>query len=358
MAPPPRSHRVAPERKQAGRVVARTCVAMRGTARAARPVGPRATLARRRSPARAPGGPAAGRGSAREPCSPCARPRPSSRAARPYRDGPAARTARRTVAVSTMRPAYITATRSAVSAMTPRSCETRTSAMPVSRWSDIKQRQDLILDGDVQRRRRLVRQHQARLAGERQGDHRALQHAAGPVMRIVVEPAARRWRCRPGRAGRRRASRPRPIEAAVQAQRLDELIADRPDRIEAAHRALEDHGDAASAEPPLVLGDIVERGRGPRRRRRRGRHLGPWRGRARRGRTPTCRCPLSPTMPSVSPGADRRGRRRHWRGCGRGAWRRRHAEVLDLEQRRGAARHADASVTIAEAPGRGRRRSC
>ena len=126
--------------------------------------------------------------------------------------------------------------------------------MPVSRWSDIKQCEDLVLDGDVQRRRRLVRQHQARLAGERQGDHGALQHAARPVMRIVVEPPVGAGDADPVEQRDGDAARSAPIEPPVQAQRLDELVADGPDRIEAAHRALEDHGDAAPAQPPLLLG--------------------------------------------------------------------------------------------------------
>ena len=49
--------------------------------------------------------------------------------------------------------------------------------------------QDLVLDGHVERRRRLVGEQQLRLARQRDRDHHALAHAAGELVRIVVEPA-------------------------------------------------------------------------------------------------------------------------------------------------------------------------
>ena len=50
-----------------------------------------------------------------------------------------------------------------------------------------QQVEDLGLDGDVERRRRLVGDQQRRLAGQRHGDHHALAHAARHVVRIVVD---------------------------------------------------------------------------------------------------------------------------------------------------------------------------
>ena len=118
----------------------------------------------------------------------------------------------------------------------------------------MQESQDLILDGDIERGGRLVCQHQARLAGQRQGDHRPLQHAAGPMMRIVVEPALCGRDADPvEQSDGGAASRP-AFELSMEAHRLDQLVADRPHRIEAAHRALEHHGDAAPAKPTLVLG--------------------------------------------------------------------------------------------------------
>ena len=50
-----------------------------------------------------------------------------------------------------------------------------------------QQVEDLGLDGDVERRGRLVGDQQRRLAGQRHGDHHALAHAAGHVVRKVVD---------------------------------------------------------------------------------------------------------------------------------------------------------------------------
>ena len=49
-----------------------------------------------------------------------------------------------------------------------------------------QQVEDLRLDGDVERRGRLVGDQQLRPAGQRHGDHHALAHAAGELVRVVV----------------------------------------------------------------------------------------------------------------------------------------------------------------------------
>ena len=53
----------------------------------------------------------------------------------------------------------------------------------------LHQLQDLRLDGDVERRGRLVGDQQLGIAGKADGDHHALAHAARELMRILVEPA-------------------------------------------------------------------------------------------------------------------------------------------------------------------------
>ena len=122
----------------------------------------------------------------------------------------AARTARRRGAVSTMRPAYITITRSHRPATTPRSWVIRTIAMPSSRLQPAEQLQDLRLHRDVERGRRLVGDQQVGLAQQRHRDHHPLAHAAGELVRVHVEAALRPRGCRRGRAWRCRASGPRP----------------------------------------------------------------------------------------------------------------------------------------------------
>ena len=52
-----------------------------------------------------------------------------------------------------------------------------------------QQVEDLRLDRHVERGRRLVGDQQLRLAGQRHGDHHALAHAAGELVRIVVDAA-------------------------------------------------------------------------------------------------------------------------------------------------------------------------
>ena len=64
--------------------------------------------------------------------------------------------------------------------------------MPRSRCRSTQQPQDLRLDGDVERGRRLVGDQQRRAAHQRHGDHHALAQAAGKLMRVLREPRRRR----------------------------------------------------------------------------------------------------------------------------------------------------------------------
>ena len=52
----------------------------------------------------------------------------------------------------------------------------------------LHQFEDLRLDGDVERGGRLVGDDELRIAGEPDRDHHALAHAAGELMRILLEP--------------------------------------------------------------------------------------------------------------------------------------------------------------------------
>ena len=97
------------------------------------------------------------------------------------------RRARATAACSTIWPAYMTATSSAASATTPMSCVMMIIAISCSSRRSLEQVEDLGLDRHVERGRRLVGDQQLRVAGERDGDHHALAHAAGELVRVVVE---------------------------------------------------------------------------------------------------------------------------------------------------------------------------
>ena len=51
-----------------------------------------------------------------------------------------------------------------------------------------QQVENLRLNGDVERRRGLVGDQDLGIAGQRHGDHDALPHAAGKLMRVFVDP--------------------------------------------------------------------------------------------------------------------------------------------------------------------------
>ena len=217
---------------------------------------------------------------------------------------------------STMRPAYITATRSAMSATTPRSCVIRISAMPRSSCSRCEQRQDLRLDGDVERGGRLVGDQQAR----------ARRRCA---MAIIA-----RWRCRPRagadsrRAGAPASGMPTSSSSAIARrrglgarrasrcglERLDDLVADREHRVERPSSAPGRSWRSRRRAPRIA--DLRRRDRpAPCRRARTApstRHR-PWAGsmpQQRQRRSPTCRSPIRRPAPAFLPRrAGGRGRR-------------------------------------------------
>ena len=111
--------------------------------------------------------------------------------------------------------------------------------------------QDLRLDGHVERRGRLVGDQELRFAGERHGDHHALAHAAGELVRIAPRPGRRFGDADQAQQLGRPRARGRHRDPFMDVQRLGDLPAHRLDGIERAHRVLEDHRDpAARAAPP------------------------------------------------------------------------------------------------------------
>ncbi len=109
----------------------------------------------------------------------------------------------------------------------------------------------------VERGGRLVCQQHAGSAGQRQGNHRPLAHAAGHLVRIGLQP--------PG--GRRDLHHFQQLERApigsgvghafVPHDRLSDLHADGEHGVEGDHRLLEDHGDLGAAH--LAQGRLVHR---------------------------------------------------------------------------------------------------
>ena len=114
-----------------------------------------------------------------------------------------------TGAVSTTRPFRITATRSQMSATTPRLWVTRTipEATLVAQLAD--EIEHLRLHGDVERRGRLVGDDQLRVGRDRARDEHALRHATGDLVRVLPHDVLGVRDARPGGADQPAVPRPR-----------------------------------------------------------------------------------------------------------------------------------------------------
>ncbi len=116
-----------------------------------------------------------------------------------------------------------------------------------------QQFEDLRLNGDVERRRRLVGDQELGPVGERHGDHHALALAAAQLVRIGVEPPLRVPDADLVEKVQRPLARPFPAHPLVQHQRLPDLLLDRVQRVERCHRLLEDHRDVIAANVAQML---------------------------------------------------------------------------------------------------------
>ena len=110
--------------------------------------------------------------------------------------------------------------------------------------------EDLRLDRHIERGRRLVGDQQLRVAGERHRDHDALAHAAGKLVRVLLDAAFGLGNVDEPQHRHRLLQRLGAAEALVQAQYLADLAPDRHHRVERGHRLLEDHRDFVAADPP------------------------------------------------------------------------------------------------------------
>ena len=194
-------------------------------------------------------GRAAGRGSA--PASPCAARRAagSTSSGRPCTGAAGWRRSLRCEAVSTMCPAYMTWTRSAMPATTPRSWVIMITPVPRSVCSVAHQVEDLGLDRHVERGRRLVGDQQLRVAGERHRDHHALAHTAGELVRVLVDALLGVRDADHLAAARSSALRAWSLFIPMcSCERLADLPVDRQHRVERGHRVLEDHRDLVAAD--------------------------------------------------------------------------------------------------------------
>ena len=113
--------------------------------------------------------------------------------------------------------------------------------------------ENLRLDRDVERRRRLVGDQQVGVQHERHGDHHALAHPARQMMRILRHAPFGVGDADLGQHGH---GAPRCLVARhclVLEDHLRQLHADREHRIQRRHRLLEDHADRAAADLAHLL---------------------------------------------------------------------------------------------------------
>ena len=93
------------------------------------------------------------------------------------------------------------------------------------------------------------------------GDHGSLPHAAGQLVRVLLDAPLR------GRHAHEAEGVDCPVpgflllDVVVQLDRLGDLVADREDRVEASHRLLEDHRDLAAANSLILSVDSLRRSR-------------------------------------------------------------------------------------------------
>ena len=136
--------------------------------------------------------------------------------------------------ISTIRPAYITAMRSATSTATPMSWVTKMIDKPEFALQLAQEQEDLDLHRGVERRRRLVGEQHAS-AGRPAPARSSPAGACRPTSRADRRRAAARARgCARARTARAPARAPRRRRRSRgRTDRLDDLLAERVDRVEA-----------------------------------------------------------------------------------------------------------------------------
>jgi hypothetical protein len=109
--------------------------------------------------------------------------------------------------------------------------------------------EDLGLHGDVERGGRLVGDQQLGVAGQGHRDHGPLPHAAGELVRVVVDPSGRLRNADPAE----QVDRVRPglllVDVVVEPVGLDDLRADPVVGVHRRQRVLEDHRHLAAPQP-------------------------------------------------------------------------------------------------------------
>lgn len=122
-------------------------------------------------------------------------------------------------------------------------------ALPRPRTDRRQQVQDLRLDGDIQRRRRLVSDDEGGIAGDGHGDGHALAHATRQLVRIILVAISGARQADLAQQADRLAPGFAPVQATMSPQYLGHLRAGAHDRVEGRKRLLEDHRKTVAAQP-------------------------------------------------------------------------------------------------------------
>src|SRR5262252_85551 len=151
------------------------------------------------------------------------------------------------VPYSAIRPAYMTRMSSASSAYAQvvRDDDDRRTVLLLEAGDEI---QDLRLHRDVECRGRLVGDQQLRVAAQRHRDHRALAHAAGELVRVVVHPGLRVGNADPAQHVDRVILGRLLADLVVDQVGLGDLVADRVVGVQRGQRILEDHRHLAAPQ--------------------------------------------------------------------------------------------------------------
>ena len=112
----------------------------------------------------------------------------------------------------------------------------------------LHQLQDLRLDRHVERGGRLVGDQQRRIADQRHRDHRPLAQPARELERVGAERLRGIGEADPGQHLDGAMLALGAVDVRVQQQRLEDLVADRVQRRQRAHRLLEDDRDPRAAD--------------------------------------------------------------------------------------------------------------
>ena len=144
-------------------------------------------------------------------------------------------------------------------ATTPRSWVTRIIAHVAVVLQVAQQIEDLGLHGDVEARGGLVGQQEPGGAGQRDGDHDPLAHAAGELGRVGLVALDGGGDADLHEEGERRLLGLALGELEVDPERLGDLVADALHRVQGRHRVLEHHGDVGAPElAQLVVGGVED----------------------------------------------------------------------------------------------------